>query len=45
MIRLKGVTKSYPAKVEELGLTPKSGFSAVTKVVLEGVIARKGRQS
>jgi len=34
-----------PAKVEELGLTPKSGFSAVTKVVLEGVIARKGRQS
>jgi len=33
-----------PAKVEELGLTPKSGFSAVVKVVLEGVIARKGRQ-
>ncbi|PYK92715.1 MAG: hypothetical protein DMF30_07385 [Verrucomicrobia bacterium] len=31
-----------PAKVEELGLTPKSGFSAVIKVVLEGVIARKG---
>ena len=34
-----------PTKVEELGLTPKSGFSAVIKVVLEGVIARKGRQS
>ena len=33
-----------PAKVEELGLTPKSGFSAIVKVVLEGVIARKGRQ-
>ena len=33
-----------PAKVEELGLTPKSAFSAVVKVVLEGVIARKGRQ-
>ena len=33
-----------PAKVEELGLTPKSAFSAVVKVVLEGVIVRKGRQ-
>jgi AcrR family transcriptional regulator len=33
-----------PAKVEELGLTPKSAFSAVVKVVLGGVIARKGRQ-
>jgi len=34
-----------PAKVEELGLTPKSGFAVVLKVVLEGVIARKGRKS
>src|SRR6266567_2391797 len=34
-----------PTKVEELGLTPKSGFGVVLKVVLEGVIARKGRKS
>jgi len=33
-----------PTKVEELGLTPKSAFSAVVKVVLEGVIAGKGRK-
>jgi AcrR family transcriptional regulator len=32
-----------PAKMEELGLTPKSGFASVIKVVLEGVITRKGR--
>jgi AcrR family transcriptional regulator len=32
-----------PAKVEELGLTPKSAFSAVLKVVLEGVLTSKGR--
>src|SRR5438067_2148134 len=31
-----------PAKVEELGLTPKTGFASVLKVVLEGVITRKG---
>src|SRR5438034_9451002 len=34
-----------PAKVEELGLTPKSGFASVVKVVLEGVITRKGRKT
>src|SRR6266513_58689 len=34
-----------PAKVEELGLTPKTGFASVVKVVLEGVITRKGRKS
>ena len=33
-----------PTKVEELGLTPKSAFSAVVKVVLEGVIAGKARK-
>jgi AcrR family transcriptional regulator len=33
-----------PAKVEELGLTPKTGFASVVKVVLEGVITRKGRK-
>jgi AcrR family transcriptional regulator len=34
-----------PAKVEELGLTPKTGFSSVVKVVLEGVITRTGRKT
>ena len=34
-----------PAKVEELGLTPKTGFASVVKVVLEGVIIRKGRKT
>jgi AcrR family transcriptional regulator len=31
-----------PAKVEELDLTPKTGFASVVKVVLEGVITRRG---
>src|SRR6266536_4093589 len=34
-----------PAKVEELGLTPRTGFASVVKVVLEGVITRKGRKT
>ncbi len=34
-----------PAKVEELGLTPKTGFASVVKVVLEGVITRKGKKT
>jgi AcrR family transcriptional regulator len=34
-----------PAKVEELRLTPKTGFASVVKVVLEGVITRKGRKT
>jgi hypothetical protein len=33
-----------PPKIEELGLTPKSGFTAIVKVVLEGVIIRKRRK-
>src|SRR5437867_7073924 len=32
-----------PAKIEELGLTPQTAFASVVKVVLDGVIARKGR--
>ncbi|HEU4686366.1 MAG TPA: TetR/AcrR family transcriptional regulator [Nitrospira sp.] len=32
-----------PPKMEELGLTTKNGFSAVTKVVLEGLITKKAR--
>jgi AcrR family transcriptional regulator len=31
-----------PTNVEELGLTPKIAFASVVKVVLEGVIVRKG---
>lgn len=34
-----------PAKVEELGLTPKTAFASVVQVVLEGVITRKGRKT
>ena len=34
-----------PVKIEELGLTPKTGFGSVLKVVLEGVITRKGRKT
>src|SRR5436190_19030014 len=34
-----------PAKVEELGLTPKTGFASVVKVVLDGVITPKGRKT
>jgi AcrR family transcriptional regulator len=32
-----------PPKMEELGLTPKSGFSAILKVVLEGLMTEKAR--
>jgi AcrR family transcriptional regulator len=34
-----------PPKIEELGLTPKSGFAAIVKVLLEGALARKGKKS
>jgi AcrR family transcriptional regulator len=34
-----------PAKVEELGLTPKTAFASVIQVVLEGVRTRKGRKT
>jgi len=33
-----------PVKTQELGLTPKAAFEAVIKVVLEGVIIRKGEK-
>ena len=33
-----------PAKVEELGLTPKTGFASVVKVVLEGVLTRQEKK-
>jgi len=32
-----------PAKMEELGLEPKTGYSAIVMVILDGVITPKGR--
>jgi hypothetical protein len=32
-----------PAKMEELGLEPKTGYGAIIGVVLEGVIVKAGR--
>ena len=32
-----------PPKMAELGLTPKTGYSAITTVILEGVLTEKGR--
>ncbi len=32
-----------PPKMAELGLTPKTAFSAILKVVLHGVVVRKGK--
>jgi AcrR family transcriptional regulator len=34
-----------PPKIEELGLTPKSGFTAIVKVLLEGAVVRNGKKS
>jgi AcrR family transcriptional regulator len=34
-----------PTKIEELGLTPQTAFASVVKVVLDGVITRKGRRT
>jgi len=33
-----------PPKVEEFGLTPKTAFALIIKVVLEGVLIRKGKK-
>ena len=42
---LLGATEAImnPPKMAELGLTPKSGFLTIITVVLEGVLAEKGR--
>ncbi len=32
-----------PAKMEELGLAPKTGYGAIIRVVLEGVVTKQGR--
>ena len=34
-----------PSKMAELGLTPKTGYSAITTVILDGVLTEKGRPS
>jgi AcrR family transcriptional regulator len=34
-----------PPMMEELGLTPKTGFSAIIKVVLEGLLTHEGRSA
>ena len=33
-----------PAKIQDLGLTPKIGFSGIIKIVLEGALTQKGRK-
>ena len=42
---LVGATEAImnPAKITELGLTPKSGYRSVISVVLEGLLTEKGR--
>ena len=32
-----------PTKMDELGLQPKTGYSAIVRVLLDGVITKKGR--
>ena len=32
-----------PAKMDELGLDPKTGYSSIVSVILDGVILKKGR--
>ena len=32
-----------PTKMDELGLQPKTGYSAIIGVLLDGVITKKGR--
>jgi AcrR family transcriptional regulator len=32
-----------PAKMEELGMTPKDGFAGILQIVLKGVLTKKGR--
>jgi AcrR family transcriptional regulator len=42
---LLGATQAImnPPKMAQLGLTPKTGFTAIITVILEGVITRKGK--
>ena len=34
-----------PPKMEELGMMPKEGFTGILKIVLEGLLTRKGRKA
>jgi hypothetical protein len=34
-----------PQKVEELGMTPKEGFTGILKIVLEGALTSNGRKA
>ncbi len=34
-----------PAKMEELGMTPREGFAGILKIVLEGALTAKGRKA
>jgi AcrR family transcriptional regulator len=34
-----------PAKIEELGILPKEGFTGILKIVLEGALTTKGRKA
>jgi hypothetical protein len=34
-----------PAKVQELGITPKAALSTVITIVLEGALTEKGRET
>src|SRR5438477_2843818 len=34
-----------PAKMEELGMTPKEGYTGILKIVLEGALTPKGRRA
>jgi len=34
-----------PAKMEELGMMPKEGFSGILKIILEGALTTKGRKA
>lgn len=34
-----------PPKMEELGMKPKEGYTGILKIVLEGVLTRKGRKA
>jgi hypothetical protein len=34
-----------PPKMEELGMLPKDGFAGILKIVLQGALTTKGRNS
>jgi len=44
---LLGIVQSImnPAKIEELGMMPKEGYTGILKIVLEGALTAKGRKT